>query len=333
MPTSPYPSLGGGGGGGFSYGGGGGGGGGGGPAGITQAQFDWATNLLGQGEPDPLTATRLDLPAYRSKFHPQMYNQLLRRFNRGVNRDTRTANRAYNQLGRYTRQNYRNAYENPNLSPATMAEAPGLNQKAMARFMQNQGIDPEVAGAQLEGAGAADQAFGNLWATLGANEDMAQRNRLNAIRQDRMTTDNALAIAALQGRTGIGLQKAGAKDEWRQRVEDARNAIRQQESLASWQRENQVADTNLSTSSSYRNNVIQALLGMLPNLAEGVNLPGDLGPIFGIPENGPQGGGNKPNNERFGEGEGKRGKRVGTDPREGRRTLPRSGSHKGRKGK
>lgn len=310
-PSMPSLSSSGGSSGGWGGGwGGGGGGGGGGPTGVTQAQFDWATGLLGQGQPDPLTATTLDLPAYRSKFHPEMYNQLMRRFNRGVRMDTRTANRAYNQLGRFTRNNFTNAYRNPRARAAMMNQAPGMNQAQMARMFQNQGVAPEVAGEQLEGASAADRAFQNLWGVLGANEQQAQRNRLNAIAQDRQTTANALRIAALQGRTGIGLQKAGAKDEWRTRVEEQRNALRQQEALANWQRANQVGDVNFQTSSEYRNNVIQALLGMLPNLAEGVKLPGDLGPIFGLPpEPSKGGGGNKPKGESFGEGPAKGGKR------------------------
>jgi hypothetical protein len=317
---SPYPSLGSTGGSGFSYGGGGGGGGGGGPAGMTQEQFDWATSLLGQGQPDPLVANRLDLPAYRSKFHPQMYNQMLRRFNRGVKTDKRTANRSYDQLGNFIRNNYTNAFQNPRARAANINQAPGMNSTQMARMAQNQGVDPSVVNEQMQGASAADRAFQNLWGVLGANETQNQRNRLTGVREQRGDTLNALRIAAMQGRTGIGLQRAGAKDEWRTRVEDQRNAQRQQEALANWQRQNQVGDTNFTTSSEYRNNVISSLLGMLPGLAEGVNLPGDLSDLFGLPENGPQGGGGKKKKpeKRFG------GKDSGT----GKRVNQRSGGRK-----
>ena len=287
---------------------------------MTQARFDWATGLLGQGQPDPLEANTLDLPGYRSQFHPEMYNQMLRRFNRGVRRDTRTANRAYNQLGRFMRNNYTNAYQNPRARAATINQAPGKSPAQMARQFQNQGLDPSLAGEQMEGASAADRAFQNLWGVLGANENQAQRNRLNSVGQQRLDTQNALQIAAMQGRTGIGLQKAGAKDEWRTRVEDARNQLRQQEALANWQRQNQVSDTNFTTSSEYRNNVIQAILGLLPGLGEDVELPEDLGAIFGQPAEPEPSKGGKGRGEKFGGGRGS-GRR---------RSLPRQPARRGR---
>lgn len=282
-PTpSMYPSYSSsGGGGGYGYGGGyGGGGGGGGPTGITQAQLDWISKLLGQGEPDPERAERLRLPAYRSRFHPQMYNQLMNRFNTAVGIDQRRAAQAYNNLGQFAKRNYTNAFTGPNARFATMAKAPGMDARQMARLMQGQGLNPSIAAAQMQGAGAADQGFRNLWSVLGANEDLAQRNRLANIGEDRATTANALRVAALQGRTGIGLQKAGAKDEWRTRVEEARNQLRQQQALANWQRRNQVTDTNLTNTTSFRNNLISAIIGLVPNLAEGVELP-EIGGLLG----------------------------------------------------
>lgn len=319
-PSSPSLSLSGGGGG--SWGGGwGGGGGGGGGGGIDQAQLDWISDLLGRGEPDPITANRLDLPAYRSKFHPQIYNRMMNRFNRAVGIDQRRANAAYQRLGKFTRKNFRNAYTGPNARFATMAQAPGMDQRQMARMAQNQGVDPSVVGEQLEGAAAADQGFRNLWSVLGANERQAQQNRLGAIRSDRATTADALRIAALQGRTGIGLQKAQAKDAWRQRVEDARNAIRQQEALANFQQANTVQQFNATNSNSFRNNLISAFIGLIPSLAEGVDMP-DINELLGIEP----GVSNKIPGEKIGSGPGK-GRRVKI-PEKG----PQGKGPKGRRG-
>lgn len=316
-PAGPM-MMGGGGGGGGGWGGGGGGGGG--PAGMDQAQFDWAVKLLGQGQPQDLAFNRLKLPKIRGKFQDRQYDVLRRNFNRAVQQDTRSANRAYNQLGRNLRQDYRNAFTNPNATYGTMAQAPGTDQRAMARMMQSQGVAPEVAGAQLEGAGAADQAFGNLWKVLAANEDLAQRNRLQAVGQQRQTTNEALRAAALQGRTGIGMQRAAALDEWRANRMEQINQRLQQQALANWQQRNTVNTTNFETDAEYRNNVISSLLGMLPGLAAGVTLP-ELDILLGdtrltAPQGTPRRERNRPRNEKIGEGPGT-GRRVGI-PENGR---------------
>jgi hypothetical protein len=314
MPSYPTQSYSGGGGGGW---GGGGGGGGGGPAGITQEQMDWIAQMLGKGQVDPLEAIKLKLPKFRSKFRPQMYNQLLRQLNRGVQRDTRTANQAYNQLDRFLGQNYTNAFNNPNAMYGTMQGAPGMGAQQMARMAQNQGVDPATVATQFEGAGAADRAFGNLWNVLGATEDRAQRNRLTAAKQDRQATQNALAIAALQGRTGIGLQRAGAKDEWRQRLEDMNYQRRLQQAMGNWTQRNQVAATNVQNDVAYRNSLIQALIGMVPSLAEGTTMP-DIEDLLGLPPE--ERTGRRGRNERIGGGRGT-GRRVGI-PEEGRQGGP-----------
>jgi hypothetical protein len=279
------------------WGGGGGGGGGGGAGGITQAQLDWITRMLSKGQVDPLKASRLKLPAFRSKFRPQMYDQLMGRFNQAVGRDTRTANQSYNQLDRFLRSNYTNAFTNPNAAYGTMQGAPGMSALEMARVAQNQGVNPATVATQLEGGAAADQAFGNLWNVLGANENVAQRNRLTAAMQDRQATQNALAIAALQGRTGIGLQKAGAKEEWRTRKEDTNYQRRLQQALQNWQQRNQVAATNVQNDVAYRNSLMQALMGMVPSLAQGVALP-DVNEVLGLAPGGRGGRGRRNEPER-----------------------------------
>jgi hypothetical protein len=302
-PTSPLYTSSGGSSGGFGFGGGGGGGGGGGPAGINQAQLDWISDLLARGEPDPLKALMLKLPRFRTKFHPEMYNQLLNRFNRGVAQDTRAANQAYNRLGRTTRNDYVNAFTNPRAQMATMRQAPGMDVKGMARMMQGQGLDPALATQQMAGASAADRAFQNLWGVLGANENLAQRGRLRAVDQDRMDTANAIRAAALQGRTGIGLQRAGAKDEWRTRKEDTNYQRRLQQAMSNWQQRNQVRATNTQNDVSYRNSMIQALIGMIPSLAQGVNLP-DVSTLLGMPP-APKKGGARRGGARGGPGRGR----------------------------
>ena len=260
----PTPYTGGG-----SGGRGGGGGGGGGPTGMSQEQLDWIAQLLSRGAPQTATASTLDLPDYAATFDPTVYNQLEASLGEAGTQSRGAANEAYGNLENYLNSNYRNAYA----QGAPQQQAPGMDAASMQRMLQSQGVGPEAVAANQQGAAAGNAAFSNLWALMGANEDTAQRNRLNRVQTDRGTTGRAIDAAMLQGRTGIGMQRGQAQTAFNERAEQMRNQIAQQEAMANWTRQNEVGDLNAQTTNAYRNQQIQALLGLLPGLAKGVQLP------------------------------------------------------------
>lgn len=244
-----------------------------------QGQVDWLTQLLARSKPGQETATTLDLPDWQGQFDPSMYNQLEGQFNTAVGQDRAAANQAYQQLNQYLTSNYQNAFNNPNTAYTT--QAPGQDTAAMGRMLQGQGVDPSVMAAQQQGAAAGNAAFGNLWKLLGANEDTAQANRLRRAQIDAGSTNRALDVAALQGQTGIGLQRSQAQAAWQQQADQMRNQIAQQEALANWQRQNEVSDANLASRNSYTNAQMQALLQFMPEL-KGSNLAmPDLNTLLG----------------------------------------------------
>src|SRR4029453_3812806 len=193
--TRPRSTGGGGGapgGGGGGGAGGGGGGGGGGAAGITQAQMDYIAQLLGAGRPKQGQASQLNLPEYKGMamrpFDPSQFDLLQKQFGEAVTSDRAAAAEAYGNLNNYLNSNYRNAFAGGGPTGA----APGMDQQAMARMLQSQGVNP-ANNAQLnnaqQGMAGANAAFGNLWGLLGATEDTAQRNRLLRAQQDQGTTN------------------------------------------------------------------------------------------------------------------------------------------------
>lgn len=234
-------------------GGGRGGGGGGGPAGMSQEQLDWITGLLGRGGPQTL-----DLPDYDATFDPTVYNQLEASLGEAGGQSRAAASEAYNNLQNYLTTNNRNAFA----QGPPQAAAPGMDAGAMQRMLQSQGVGPEAVAANQQGAAAGNAAFSNLWALLGANENTAQQNRLARVQTDRGTTNRAIDAAMLQGRTGIGLQRGQAQTAFNERAAQMRNQIAQQEAMANWTSQNE-----------YRNQQIQTLLGLLPGLGQGVQLP------------------------------------------------------------
>lgn len=277
MGTAPRrPPSGGSSGGGGGRGGGGGGGGGGGLPHLTQDQLNQMYALLGQHPPQE-TANPLNLPEYQkyqgAAFDPSMWQQLQGNLDTAVASDRQAAQGAYGDLTTYLNQNYRNAFAGqPNY--ASQGNAPGMDQQSMNRMLQAQGVDPNALGEQRNYAGGADAAFGNLLALLGANENQAQQNRLGNVQMDANTTNRAIDMAALQGKAGIGLQQGQAQQAWKQRQDDQayqdwqnQQNVAQQNALQNWQRGNQVADTNLSNNASWQNTTVQALLGLLPQLA------------------------------------------------------------------
>ncbi len=259
-------------------GGGGGGRGGGGLPVFNQAQLDWAAQLMNAARPGALTATNLDLPDYAGMalrpFDPTMFNQARTAWQQGVEQDTGTANQATANMLAFLNSNYTNAFNNPNARYATAGQAPGMDQQAMARLLQGQGVNPNVA-APTQGEGVqADQAFGNVWRILAANEDLAQRNRLANAQQYGNQALAGITAAGRAGNLGIDLGQGQAQQAWQQRADERayqdyqlQQQLLQQEALQSWQRANQIQDTNAANTNSYNNSVLQSLLGLLPSMS------------------------------------------------------------------
>jgi hypothetical protein len=259
--------------------GGGGGGGGGGSAlpVLSQSQLDWATQLMNGARPGQETANALDLPDYQgmplAPFDPTMFNQARTAYQQGVTQDLGTANQATQDMLAFFNNNYTNAFNNPNATYATAGQAPGMDQQAMARLLQGQGVNPNVA-SQTQGEGVqADQAFGNLWRVLAGNEDIAQRNRLSNATQYGNQANAAITAAGRAGNLGIDLGQGQAQAAYQtaaaQRAYEnyqAQQQVLQQEALQTWQRGNQVQDTNLTNTNQYNNAMLTALLGLLPQL-------------------------------------------------------------------
>jgi len=272
-----------------TYGGGGGGGRGGGGGGgaaapqLTQAQLDQLYALMRGAQPGSQTANQLDLPDYQAyqgaAFDPSMWQQLQGNLDTAVASDRAAAGQAYGDLTSYLNTNYRNAFAGG--PQTTMGNAPGMDQQAMNRMLQAQNVNPNALGEQRNYAGGADQAFGNLLAILGGNEQQAQQNRLGNVQMDANTTNRALDMAALSGKTGIGLQQGQAQQAWKQRQDDQafqewqnRQAALQQEAMQNWQRGNTVADTNLAAQNAWKQGNIQDLIALLPQLIPGgLNFP------------------------------------------------------------
>lgn len=261
--------------------GGRGGGGGGGAGGMTQAQMDWLAQLLKAGRPQSQSATPFNAPAYTGMamrpFDPSQYDQLQQKFGQAVNTDRATIGTAYNNLDQYLNNNYRNAFA----AGPPPSQPPGMDQQAMARMMQSQGVNPannQQLNNTQQGAAAGNAAFGNLWGLLGATENTAQGNRLLRSQQDRGTANQALNIAALQGDTGIGLQRTQAQGAWQQAADQRayqdyqmQQQLAQQAAMQNWQRQNTVSDTNATNTQGWNASTIQSLIGLLGQF--GGNLP------------------------------------------------------------
>ena len=260
---------------------GGGGGGGGGAAGLGQGTLDWWASLLKGAAPGQLTANNLDLPDWQdvnlTPFDNSMYEGLRGALGGAYASDSAAGTAAYDAYENYLNRNYSNPYTNAQY--ATSETVPGQTQLAMQRMLQSQGQNPNMSNETYRQGQNADQAFSNLLALSGVNEDRMQGNRLSALQADRGTTQRALDMARLSGMTGIGLQEGQAKQAWQQRADDRgllnaqqRAQIAQQEALANWQRQNEVGDTNVGNTNTYRQSIIAQLAQLLPQL-NGLSLP------------------------------------------------------------
>ena len=260
-----------------SSGGGGGGGGGAAAPTMSQALLDWFSQTLAGGKPGSQTATNLDLPDYQGMalraFDPTQFNQTREAWGQGVQGDLATSNQATQDMLGFLGRNYTNAFNNPNQAYATSAQAPGMDQQAMQRLLQSQGVNPNVMSQTQQEGGQADQAFGNLWRTLGVNEDRMQTNRLANAQQYGNQANQSITAQGRAGSLGIDQAQSGAQAAWQKAADDRayqdyqqQQQIAQQEAMQNWQRQNQVSDTNYTTQNSYRNEQLQAILGLLPQL-------------------------------------------------------------------
>ena len=255
--------------------GGGGGRGGGGAAAapqFNQDQLNWMAELIRSGQPSG-DWQRLDLPDYQAyqpkAFDDSMYRAMQGQLDTAQQTDIGTANKATQDYLNWLGANYQNAYTNPNNTYATAGQAPGMDVMSMQRLLQAQGVDPSVmAAAQGERFGA-DQAFGNLWRSNAANEDIMQRNRIGAGQLTGMDAVNRINALAMGGRAGINQQQGAAKSAYDQRVEEwaredaaLQQQALQQEAMSNWQQGNTVNEQT----QAYRNAAIQALLGFLPEI-------------------------------------------------------------------
>jgi hypothetical protein len=266
------------------YSSGGGGGGGGGVPKFTQAQLDWAAQLMQGGRPGALTANTLDLPDYQGMalraFDPSQWNTARTALGEGYNQDIGTAQGATSNMLNYLNTNYRNPFaQGPQ---TTMAQAPGMDQQAMGRLMQGQGVNayenPQYQQTLNEGR-QSDAGLSSLFAALAGSEDVMQRGRVGNAQQYGTQATDAITAAKRAGDLGLNLGQGQAQSQW-QTAADQRayqdyqmqQQIAQQEAQSNWERQNQVQDTNSTNTNSYNNSVLQSLLGLLPQLQSNPSL-------------------------------------------------------------
>jgi hypothetical protein len=215
-------------------------------------------------------------------FDASMYDTLRGRLGQAVAQDAGTANTAFDQLKSTLSSNYQNAF-----AQLPQGGQSGMDQQAMQRFLQQQGVDPSVAGAAQGEQAGSNQAFANLWRSGAANEDSMQQGRLANADISRQDTLNRLRAEGLRGSTGIDMQQGAAQRDYNTRTEDwARQDWQQgqdrayQDAIANWQRGNQVSDTNTTTQNGWTSDMVQALLGFIPSMGSGVQLPPAIANLF-----------------------------------------------------
>jgi hypothetical protein len=251
---------------------------------FTQAQLDWAAQLMQGARPNALSANTLDLPDYQGMamraFDPTMWNTARTALGEGYNQDIGTAQGATSNMLNFLNTNYRNPFT---AGPqATMANAPGMDAQAMGRLLQGQGVNayenPQYQQTLNEGR-AADTGLSSLFAALGGNEEIMQRNRLANAQQYGTQATDAITAARRAGDLGLNLGQGQAQSAWQQAADQRayqdyqmQQQIAQQEAQANWERQNQIQDVNSTNTNSYNNSVLSALLGMLPQLQTNPNL-------------------------------------------------------------
>ena len=252
--------------------GGGGGGGGGGVAGLDQATLDWLFGQLGQGRPQNLQQTMLDLPdpaQYLGKFDTSAYDTARQGITSGLSAVQQRANTAYaNALNEL--QQYRNPYAgglqqvNPDLlaSQQAMAQANG----SMGQLQQSVG-----EGAQ------ADRAMSNALALLAGNDQARQAANLRATAADQQMTEQNLGIEGNLLNLGVNMGQAKGQTAWDQMLRQAQLEAANQEVAQNWQRGNTVSDTNVANRNQWNQGLMQTLLSIIGARAPGTTLPTDTG--------------------------------------------------------
>jgi hypothetical protein len=245
---------------------------------FSQAQLDWAASLLQGGRPQAETANTLDLPDYQGMavraFDPTMFNQARTAFGEGLAQDTATAQTSQQNMLNFLNSNYKNAFAGG--PQTTMANAPGMDQQAMGRMLQGQGVNayenPQYQQTLNEGR-QSDAGLSSLFAALGAGEDTMQRNRQANAMQYGQQAQDSIRAAGRAGNLGLDLGQGQAQAQWQQSADErayqdyqAQQQVLQQEAMQNWQRQNQVQDVNTQNTNSYNNSSIQALLGLLPQI-------------------------------------------------------------------
>lgn len=257
---------------------GGGGGGGAAVPKFSQAMLDWAASLLQGGRPGQVAANTLDLPDYQGTqmraFDPSAWNQGRQALGEAYGQDTATAQRSTADMLGFLNNNYRNAFAGG--PQTTMANAPGMDQQAMGRMLQGQGVNAyENQGyqQQLNEGRQSDAGLSSLFAALAGNEDVMQRSRLAGAQQYGTQATDALTAAKRAADLGLNLGQGQAQSAWQQAAdqwarEDSQmqQQVLQQEAMQNWQRQNQVQDLNTTNTNSYTNSTLQALLGLLPSI-------------------------------------------------------------------
>jgi hypothetical protein len=269
QPAFPGSMPGGPGGGG--RGGGGGGGGGGGPAGLDQGTIDWLMSQFGQGRPDQLAYTPLDLadPSQYMKWDPAQYGVARQGVATGIEgirgRGMTAFDQARGELGRYT-----NPYET-----GLQTKNPDL-QAAMQRMMAANNVNPGQVGATNAEGVQADQAMGNTLAMLAATDQARQAGNLRALGGDVRTFDQNLGLEGNMLNLGVNMAEAKGKTAFDQALQQAMMEAANQEAMQNWQRQNAVGDTNVANRNEWNQGLINMLLQLIPSAAPGTVFPADM---------------------------------------------------------
>ncbi len=245
--------------------------------------MDQLSALLRNARPGQATASTIDLPDYqapqRAAFNGSMYDNLNRDWEAAYQQDAATQAKAGQDLLAFLAQQT-NPYTNGNNTYAQAGQAPGQSIAQLQQLAQSQGVDPSILAAEYGQRAAADQAFGNMWRSNAAATDTQNQGNVARANTDIANWAQGLNAQRRAGGAQIGMARGQAQNRYDEQSydyarEDAQiaNQIAMQEAMANWERANQVGDTNLTNSNSYRNAVLEALLGMVPSLPNGTKLP------------------------------------------------------------
>ena len=258
--------------GGGGRGGGGGGGGAAGPQGLDQATLDWLFGQMGQGRPQQLTQTMLDLPdpsQYLGAFNAAPYDVARQGIQQGIEGIRGRGNQAFN-----TAQTELNQYRNPY---GTGLQAINPDQyAAMERMAQANNATGALADVSNQGL-QANQAFGNVQALLAANDQARQAANLRALGADRQMMETNLGLEGNMLNLGVNMGQARGQTAWDQMVRQAQLEAANQEAAQNWQRGNTVGDTNVANRNAWNQGLMQTLLSIIGARAPGTTLPTDTG--------------------------------------------------------